>query len=651
MFVYIVADVSSGLPCDKDGYDIPNGPHPPRIDKSGPIDFTPFETGAEFEFAEFLYSKAEMSAGKIDKLLEILAALYPERTPSIADHKDLYQRIDSIQQGDIAWDSFSVKYNCNLLTPGAPKLLWMEQTFEVWFCDPLRVLKNQIGNPNFEDEIDYAPKQIYYKGKHRYENLMSRNWAWEQADKIAQDEATHGAMFAPVVLGSDKTTVSVATGQNDYYPLYISLGNVHNTVRCTALPTSLDAMGAVPQTHVHTDVLVNGGGIELQELWDDYGIVGDIIPFTTRFLRADIHELLAPDLLHQVIKGTFKDHIVLWVEKYIRGKYPKVKAEQILADIDRRISVVPSFPGLCHFYQGRGFKQWTGDDSKGLMKVYLPAISGHLPLKMVQAISALISFCYLVCRNIIDEDTLAEIKKVLGQFHEHCEIFLELGATDTLSLPCQHSITHYPFLITQFGAPNRLCSSITESMHIPTTKHTFCRSNCNKPLGQMLVTNQRVDKLTAACTDFASRGMLDGPCVVGPLLDLVHSRYPPDDNRASPQPAQHNIQHNAQHNKELDDGGAINEAVDKPESYSEITMAKTYVRNLPRDIYALARHTQQIDLPLLTQCFLYSFHHPQSPIPASHIPEDQLLPPPSKVHVHTSVRTVFYVPSAAMDLP
>ena len=42
------------------------------------------------------------------------------------------------------------------------------------------------------------------------------------------DESTHRAMFAPVILGSDKTTVSVATGQNDYYPLYISLGNVHN---------------------------------------------------------------------------------------------------------------------------------------------------------------------------------------------------------------------------------------------------------------------------------------------------------------------------------------------------------------------------------------------------------------------------------------
>jgi hypothetical protein len=35
----------------------------------------------------------------------------------------------------------------------------------------------------------------------------------------------------PVILGSDKTTVSVATGQNDYYPLYASIGNVHNNVR------------------------------------------------------------------------------------------------------------------------------------------------------------------------------------------------------------------------------------------------------------------------------------------------------------------------------------------------------------------------------------------------------------------------------------
>jgi len=38
-------------------------------------------------------------------------------------------------------------------------------------------------------------------------------------------------MFVPIILGSDKTTVSIATGDNEYYPLYASIGNVHNSIR------------------------------------------------------------------------------------------------------------------------------------------------------------------------------------------------------------------------------------------------------------------------------------------------------------------------------------------------------------------------------------------------------------------------------------
>lgn len=36
-----------------------------------------------------------------------------------------------------------------------------------------------------------------------------------------------------------------------------------------------------------------------------------------------------------------------------------------------RIAAAPPFSGLRRFPQGRGFKQWTGDDSKALMKVLL----------------------------------------------------------------------------------------------------------------------------------------------------------------------------------------------------------------------------------------------------------------------------------------
>lgn len=37
-------------------------------------------------------------------------------------------------------------------------------------------------------------------------------------------------MYCPIILSSDKTTVSVATGHVEYHPLYMSIGNVHNSI-------------------------------------------------------------------------------------------------------------------------------------------------------------------------------------------------------------------------------------------------------------------------------------------------------------------------------------------------------------------------------------------------------------------------------------
>jgi hypothetical protein len=38
-------------------------------------------------------------------------------------------------------------------------------------------------------------------------------------------------MFVLIVAGSNKTTVSVATGSQEYHPVYTSLGNITNTAQ------------------------------------------------------------------------------------------------------------------------------------------------------------------------------------------------------------------------------------------------------------------------------------------------------------------------------------------------------------------------------------------------------------------------------------
>ncbi|KAF9469995.1 hypothetical protein BDZ94DRAFT_1329827 [Collybia nuda] len=86
-----------------------------------------------------------------------------------------------------------------------------------------------------------------------------------------------------------------------------------------------------------------------------------------------------------------------------------------------------------------------------------------------------------------------------------------------------------------FGAPNGLCSSITESKHIKAVKELWRHSSHFKALGQMLVTNQWLDKLAAAWIDFTAHQMLDGACLaphiqpISPPLPSVTSTDPDDE--------------------------------------------------------------------------------------------------------------------------
>jgi hypothetical protein len=66
-------------------------------------------------------------------------------------------------------------------------------------------------------------------------------------------------------------------------------------------------------------------------------------PFTSDFLRGNIYQMISPDLLHQVIKGTFKDHLVTWICQYLVIQHGERHTHVILDDIDRRY-ILPITP-------------------------------------------------------------------------------------------------------------------------------------------------------------------------------------------------------------------------------------------------------------------------------------------------------------------
>ncbi|KAG0695118.1 hypothetical protein DFH29DRAFT_985021 [Suillus ampliporus] len=606
-----------GRPCDAQGNPLPPGAAPPPRCTAND-DWSPFSNQADFLLVDFLF------------------------------HKECL----SVDLGDTIPDD---------------ALSWAERSYQVWYCNPDAIIKNMLDNPDFHQQFDYAPHVSKdHCGQCKWQNFMSRNYAWCQCDKICnEDPSTEGATYVGIILGSNKTTVSVATRNVEYHPLYLSIGNPHNGVqhahrnvvtpigflaipkgtcqcyilyhasisailqplkpgmetpliwrcpdghyqqviynlaayiadypkqlmvagivqnwctKCTALPEHLDGVrGQRTCEFMHT--LVDTLSSDL--LWDQYGIDSDIMPFTYDFPRTDIYVMLTPDLLHQVIKGTFKDHLVAWTEKYLAETEGEARKDVIMDDIDHCIAAVPAFMGLCRFPQGRCFKQWTRDDSKALMKVFLPAIAEYVPPQLIQCVATFLDFCYLVQRHEIREDTLMQIEEALAWFHAVREIFHESG---------------------EYGALNGLCSSITESRHITAVKQPWRHSNHFNALGQMLLTNQCLDKLGLAQVDFVARGML-------PTTVLIPSRG-------------HDSLHNTVDEEAIDED-ILTEA--------RVEMAQWQQWGYPRVLQDLAAYISEPSLPALTRQFL----HNQMALDNS-IPLPEIISPISVFH---STSTIFY---------
>jgi len=160
----------------------------------------PYNNRLQFEVADFLFRRNQMSAGDINFLLGLWAAslaIY-DNEPPFLKATNLYDSIDSTPLGDVAWESFALQYNGDRPVENTPP--WMEAEYDVWFRDPRTLVHNLLSNPDFKSGFDYAPYQERTTvGVHRFKDFMSGNWAWNQA--VGLQYSAGDLVLIPITLG------------------------------------------------------------------------------------------------------------------------------------------------------------------------------------------------------------------------------------------------------------------------------------------------------------------------------------------------------------------------------------------------------------------------------------------------------------------
>lgn len=180
-----------GIPVSKEGFPLPKytRPQPPEtLDSENP--FTPFADRLEHDFAHHHFVKAQSSASKIAEALDLWMAqrIQAAQSTEVDDvpwktANDMYQTIDQIQHGHTPFRTYYFKYS-------GPRPIdppsWMLQTYELCLRDSRAVIHHQLANQEFAKEFHAAPyQQFQADGDRVWSNVMSGEWAWNEAVRIA----------------------------------------------------------------------------------------------------------------------------------------------------------------------------------------------------------------------------------------------------------------------------------------------------------------------------------------------------------------------------------------------------------------------------------------------------------------------------------
>ena len=109
-------------------------------------DFSPFSSREAFLVSDLLFWHNEMPREQMNDLMQYCARTLPVgHDPPFVGIDNLLEMIDSIQLSHVPWKSFTVSYQPKE-GEDANDGPWKLKSYDIWYCDPQEVLKNQLSN-------------------------------------------------------------------------------------------------------------------------------------------------------------------------------------------------------------------------------------------------------------------------------------------------------------------------------------------------------------------------------------------------------------------------------------------------------------------------------------------------------------------------